>query len=195
MGFCGDLDVPDWLLAGIAILAKISSLRLKVLCQQLLKIAMREEHDWEKVTKITSDAKLSTADTKQALNCLHFMLCQAGRFGVEEKPFADELTMLGLPKESADQVARAYREAKERLQHQLHETSLQLPHISDVRWKVEHVLAASGTDVSPSESPVIQLQCVLTGGGPPLVGMELSTAKFRALHSDLRVARELMGRT
>ncbi|XP_030432933.1 COMM domain-containing protein 4-like [Gopherus evgoodei] len=35
--FCGDLDCPDWVLAEISTLAKISSVKLKLICGQVLK--------------------------------------------------------------------------------------------------------------------------------------------------------------
>uniref|UniRef100_A0A8D2GIF5 COMM domain containing 4 n=1 Tax=Theropithecus gelada TaxID=9565 RepID=A0A8D2GIF5_THEGE len=35
--FCGDLDCPDWVLAEISTLAKMSSVKLQLLCSQVLK--------------------------------------------------------------------------------------------------------------------------------------------------------------
>uniref|UniRef100_A0A2I3TKR9 COMM domain containing 4 n=1 Tax=Pan troglodytes TaxID=9598 RepID=A0A2I3TKR9_PANTR len=35
--FCGDLDCPDWVLAEISTLAKMSSVKLRLLCSQVLK--------------------------------------------------------------------------------------------------------------------------------------------------------------
>uniref|UniRef100_A0A2K6BQU5 COMM domain containing 4 n=1 Tax=Macaca nemestrina TaxID=9545 RepID=A0A2K6BQU5_MACNE len=37
--FCGDLDCPDWVLAEISTLAKMSSVKLQLLCSQILKIS------------------------------------------------------------------------------------------------------------------------------------------------------------
>lgn len=35
--FCGDLDAPDWLLAEITVLSRITSVRFKLLAQQIIK--------------------------------------------------------------------------------------------------------------------------------------------------------------
>ena len=35
--FCGDLDAPDWLLAEITVLSRITSVRFKLLSQQIIK--------------------------------------------------------------------------------------------------------------------------------------------------------------
>ncbi|XP_065268679.1 uncharacterized protein LOC135884987 isoform X3 [Emys orbicularis] len=55
--FCGDLDCPDWVLAEISTLAKISSVKLKLICGQVLKDLQGEGIDYEKILKLTSDAK------------------------------------------------------------------------------------------------------------------------------------------
>ncbi|XP_029766599.1 COMM domain-containing protein 4 [Terrapene carolina triunguis] len=47
--FCGDLDCPDWVLAEISTLAKISSVKLKLICGQVLKDLQGEGIDYEKI--------------------------------------------------------------------------------------------------------------------------------------------------
>ncbi|XP_038273986.1 COMM domain-containing protein 4-like isoform X2 [Dermochelys coriacea] len=59
--FCGDLDCPDWVLAEISTLAKISSVKLKLICGQVLKDLQGEGIDYEKILKLTSDAKFEHA--------------------------------------------------------------------------------------------------------------------------------------
>ncbi|KAF6129449.1 COMM domain containing 4 [Phyllostomus discolor] len=55
--FCGDLDCPDWVLAEISTLAKISSVKLRLLCSQVLKELLGQGIDYEKVLKLTADAR------------------------------------------------------------------------------------------------------------------------------------------
>uniref|UniRef100_A0A3B3D4M8 COMM domain containing 4 n=1 Tax=Oryzias melastigma TaxID=30732 RepID=A0A3B3D4M8_ORYME len=43
--FCGDLDCPDWVLAEITTLAKMSSVKMKLLCVQVLKDLLGEGID------------------------------------------------------------------------------------------------------------------------------------------------------
>ncbi|XP_050822802.1 COMM domain-containing protein 4-like isoform X2 [Gopherus flavomarginatus] len=59
--FCGDLDCPDWVLAEISTLAKISSVKLKLICGQVLKDLQGERIDYEKILKLTSDARFEHA--------------------------------------------------------------------------------------------------------------------------------------
>nr|KAF6483802.1 COMM domain containing 4 [Rousettus aegyptiacus] len=59
--FCGDLDCPDWVLAEISTLAKISSVKLRLLCSQVLKELLGQGIDYEKVLKLTADARFEHA--------------------------------------------------------------------------------------------------------------------------------------
>jgi hypothetical protein len=53
--FCGDLDCPDWLLAEIATLSKLSSARIKVLAVQIIHYCLSGTFNYEKVLKLASD--------------------------------------------------------------------------------------------------------------------------------------------
>ena len=47
--FCGEADAPDWVLAEIATISKISSVRVKLLVGQILKGLIEGNLDYEKV--------------------------------------------------------------------------------------------------------------------------------------------------
>ncbi|XP_011894147.1 PREDICTED: COMM domain-containing protein 4 isoform X3 [Cercocebus atys] len=59
--FCGDLDCPDWVLAEISTLAKMSSVKLRLLCSQVLKELLGQGIDYEKILKLTADTKFEHA--------------------------------------------------------------------------------------------------------------------------------------
>ena len=50
-----------------------------------------------------------------ALGALHFVLCSATKYNVEDGVLNTELQQLGLPKENADAVARGYRDNRDPL--------------------------------------------------------------------------------
>lgn len=64
--FCGDLDCPDWVLAEISTLAKISSVKLRLLCSQVLKELLGQGIDYEKILKLTADARFGEYPTESA---------------------------------------------------------------------------------------------------------------------------------
>uniref|UniRef100_A0A671NER2 COMM domain-containing protein n=1 Tax=Sinocyclocheilus anshuiensis TaxID=1608454 RepID=A0A671NER2_9TELE len=43
--FCGDLDCPDWVLAEMSTLARMSSVKMKLLCVQVIKDLLDEDID------------------------------------------------------------------------------------------------------------------------------------------------------
>jgi len=62
--FCGDLDCPDWLLAEIATLSKLSSVRIKVLAVQIIQYCLSGTFNYEKVLKLASDNSDGLNDIK-----------------------------------------------------------------------------------------------------------------------------------
>uniref|UniRef100_A0A8C9F5M3 COMM domain containing 4 n=1 Tax=Pavo cristatus TaxID=9049 RepID=A0A8C9F5M3_PAVCR len=97
--FCGDLDCPDWVLAEISVLARISSVKLKLICAQVLRELLGEAIDYEKILKLTSDAKLESGDVKATIAVLDFILSNAAKHNVDGESLSSELQQLGLPKE------------------------------------------------------------------------------------------------
>ncbi|KAL2790865.1 COMM domain-containing protein 4 isoform 7 [Daubentonia madagascariensis] len=100
--FCGDLDCPDWVLAEISTLAKI----------------------YEKILKLTADAKFESGDVKATVAVLSFILSSAAKHSVDGESLSSELQQLGLPKEHAASLCRCYEEKQSPLQEHLRACSL-----------------------------------------------------------------------
>jgi hypothetical protein len=47
--FCGDLDVPEWVLAEIATLSKLTPVRIKLLTAQVIASCIEGKIDYSKV--------------------------------------------------------------------------------------------------------------------------------------------------
>eukprot|EP00667_Euglena_gracilis_P030562 EG_transcript_42435 len=133
--FCGGLDCPDWVLAAVAVLARLSSLRLRVVCGEVVSSLCQGPLQWPKVEKIVAAASLDESQIKQLLTCLHFVLGNAVRFDVDGRVLADEMTMIGLPKESADQLVEVYAANRERLAAAAAGRTLRLPAAGGWEWR------------------------------------------------------------
>eukprot|EP00744_Colponema_vietnamica_P003134 GILI01004844.1.p1 GENE.GILI01004844.1~~GILI01004844.1.p1 ORF type:complete len:183 (-),score=22.89 GILI01004844.1:33-581(-) len=125
--FCGDQDAPDWILAEISVLSKISSIRMKLLCLQVLSHLCGGEMDMEKVKKLTSDT--DTYEMEAAVAALRFILFNSGKFDVDDTILCKELQQLGLPKENSEALAKPYREKKDLLREKLAHATLSLPRV------------------------------------------------------------------
>ena len=130
--FCGDLDCPDWVLAEISTLSKLTSVKIKLLCIQVIKDLLAAGMDYDKVYKLTSDAKFETGDVKASIAVLSFILCSAAKYNVDGESLSNELQQLGLPKEHATALTKSYSDSLEKLQTQLRKQSLRLSQLDGV---------------------------------------------------------------
>ncbi|NWW70102.1 COMD4 protein, partial [Climacteris rufus] len=181
--FCGDLDCPDWVLAEISTLAKISSVKLKLICAQVLRDLLGEAIEYEKILKLTSDAKLESGDVKATIAVLSFILSSAAKHNVDSESLSSELQQLGLPKaEHATGLCRSYEEKQSSLQDRLRACSLRLSQLGSVRWRVDYTLSSS--ELQEVNEPLVHLtfnvrdrECEKMTAVP----VTLSANKFRVL--------------
>ncbi|NWT01633.1 COMD4 protein, partial [Mionectes macconnelli] len=181
--FCGDLDCPDWVLAEISTLAKISSVKLKLICAQVLRDLLGEPMEYEKILKLTSDAKLESGDVKATIAVLDFILSSAAKHNVDSESLSSELQQLGLPKaEHASGLCRSYEEKQSSLQDSLRACSLRLSQLGLVRWRVDYTLSSS--ELQEVNEPLVHLTFNVQNpecGRTTPVSMALSANKFRVL--------------
>ncbi|KAM8780682.1 COMM domain-containing protein 4 isoform 1-T1 [Rhynchonycteris naso] len=191
--FCGDLDCPDWVLAEISILAKISSVKLRLLCAQVLKELLGQGIDYEKVLKLTADARFESGDVKAMVAVLSFILSSAAKYSVDGKSLSSELQQLGLPKEHAASLCRCYEEKQSPLQEYLRACSLRVNRLAGTGWRVDYTLSSSL--LRSVEEPTVHLQlevaATLDTPAQPL-SMCLSADKFQVLLAELKQAQSLM---
>ena len=126
--FCGDLDCPDWLLAEISNLSKISSVKLKLICNQAVKLLTNDDtFDSEKVEKHLSDSKLNSEDDiKGILAAILFLLKGAIANQVQNEEFVSEMQQLGLPKEHSVVLGKAQQSSVDPILKSLRENSLRM---------------------------------------------------------------------
>lgn len=191
--FCGDLDCPDWVLAEISTLSKITSIKMRLLCAQIIKNLLGEEIDYAKVEKLTSDAKYDVKDIKASIAAIAFILSSAAKYAVDGDSLANELQQLGLPKEHSASLCRLYGENLLKLQQTFHEKTLKLDGVSNLEWRVDYVLGSSELD--QVQEPEVQLKFNKTTTDNPqgeVVGFTVSSEKFRVLLAELKQAYSLM---
>ncbi|KAJ8002434.1 hypothetical protein DPEC_G00158860 [Dallia pectoralis] len=191
--FCGDLDCPDWVLAEISTLAKISSVKMKLLCVQVIKDLLGEGMDYDKAAKLTADAKFDSGDIKASVAVLTFILSSAAKHNVNSDSLSSELQQLGLPKEHSTGLCKSYEDKHTTLQHRLRESSLRLGRLEGVAWRVDYTLSSS--ELQEVNEPTVQLR--LQAQGVETVSLEttvvsVSADKFRVLLTELKQAQAIM---
>eukprot|EP00118_Oscarella_pearsei_P005804 m.26654 g.26654 ORF g.26654 m.26654 type:complete len:197 (+) comp29446_c0_seq2:27-617(+) len=186
--FCGDLDCPDWVLAEISILSKITSVKMKQLCVQVIRDLVDDTIDYAKIFKLTADAKYESSDVRAAVATLLFIISSAAKYNVDSATLNSELQQLGLPKELSSALCRAYGDGQAKLQDALRQRSLRLSRLGSVDWRVDYVLSSS--HIEAVEEPFVQIK--VNKEGDDSVAFTASPDKFRLLLSELKQAYALM---
>lgn len=187
--FCGDLDCPDWILSEISILSKISSVKLKLFCQQVMNELVGDEINYDKIHKFTTDAKYTPGDVKAAVSATDYIFCNAAKFNVESETLSNELQQLGLPKELATSFCKVYNDNYEKLREVLKSKSLRLSTLKSVDWRVDYVLSSSSLE--DAHAPEVQIQITETDEKKAF-SFTASSQKFRILLSELKEAYKHM---
>jgi len=190
--FCGDLDAPDWILKEIAIISKLSSVKVRLICSQLVNLIASSEIDYEKVLKYFDGASLDVSDTKAALAALRFILNNAAKYDVEESALANELGQLGMPKEHGDAICKAFREGKDKMRETLKKQILHLPRFQSLDYRVDFIVSSDKLQDASAPGISLQFHSRDQDGTSRSHAFEISEDKFKLLLSDLKQARAIL---
>lgn len=191
--FCGELDCPDWVLAEISTLSKITSVKMRLLCSQVIKDLLGDCIDYGKVEKLTSDAKYDLSDVKASIAALSYILSSAAKYRVDGDSLSNELQQLGLPKEHSVALCKTYADNLIKLQDAFLQRSLKLNKLTELQWRVDYVLGSS--ELHEITEPEVQLRFIevdVSNGSAQPVSFSMTARKFSLLLSELRQAQRLM---
>uniref|UniRef100_A0A6M2DCI1 Protein tabanus bromius n=1 Tax=Xenopsylla cheopis TaxID=163159 RepID=A0A6M2DCI1_XENCH len=134
--FCGGSDCPDWLLAELHALSRLSSVRVRQLATLVVQSMLEEKMDEEKLSKIMSDTKLDVLSMKAASSCINFVLQSAARHGAVDSALSSELQQLGLPREHSAAICKVYNEQCAAITNKLREQSLRVNRLNEITTTV-----------------------------------------------------------
>ncbi|GFW98929.1 COMM domain-containing protein 4 [Trichonephila clavipes] len=192
--FCGDLDCPDWVLAEIATLSRITSVKMKLICTHVINGLLGKPIDFEKVTKLTSDAKYEKSDVKATIAALSFILTSSTKHGIDEESLSNELQQLGLPKESSAALCKNFSENYLLLQHKLKKDSFKLTEITKINWHLDYILSSSCLNEVHNPSVNLSFE-VLENNETNVHSINMSANKFQLLLHELKQACSIMEET
>ena len=216
--FCGDADAPDWLLAEMFTISKLSSVRVRLLCAQLVHarattpmmhepFGTRDDTDADASTPSSSrgsgkmidyaklrkliDDSIGAGDVEAVVAALDYTIANATRHGVDEQTLGRELEQLGLPKEHAEAVCKPYGKEREGLREAAMRSTVRVNGLRDLRWGVTFASDADESRNNASEGRIaIRLTLDTTDEG--CMDVDVSEEKFRVLLSELKAVKALM---
>lgn len=216
--FCGDTDAPDWVLAEMFTISKLSSVRVRSLSLQIIRALIASGDDvtqydgndvdptttassssssldYEKLRKlIDASGSFADADVEAVVAALEYVVRNATRHDVHGKTLTRELEQLGLPKEHADAVCKPYEKEKEELRRSMGRRTLRTDALKDLRWGVAFSTSDASSEEGGSVVSEAGLRVKLTveterGGRVAFVASE---EKFRVLLGELKTVKALM---
>ncbi|RNA30365.1 COMM domain-containing 4 [Brachionus plicatilis] len=194
--FCGDLDCPDWILAEIATISKISSIKAKQLTNLVsYSIIKNEEIEKEKLEKLANDSKLEFNDIKACVALLEFVLKCSVKYGCNGEILSSELQQLGLPKEHSTSICKVYDDIQSKLEVCLKNSSLKLNGLESITWRLDYIFSSN---LNPKiNEPLVNVKFKINNiqnVNKPYdsVTISLDSNKLKLLIHELKQARSLM---
>uniref|UniRef100_K3WZP4 COMM domain-containing protein n=1 Tax=Globisporangium ultimum (strain ATCC 200006 / CBS 805.95 / DAOM BR144) TaxID=431595 RepID=K3WZP4_GLOUD len=125
--FCGGLEPPDWVLAEVPLLSRLSQDDMLLICETLADDIM----------------------VQAVVSLLQFVLRSSAKHNISCTEFALELQQLGLEKSLGDIVAHVYECNVVNVREQLKRESFKFSQIESVDWKIRQ---CDGAESKPAES-------------------------------------------
>ncbi|KAL4193866.1 hypothetical protein AMTRI_Chr06g201470 [Amborella trichopoda] len=180
----GGMDAPDWVLAEIITIGKLSPEHVEVISSQITQHILDGSFDYTTIVDLTSNI-LGVADLKACIATLRFFISNLAKFDLNVDLASRELQQMGLPKDYCESICRPYVERKESLQKELLNQVIQIPSATIDAWRVQ---------VGPESSVILMLNSKSKGHWPEAFNglVQLTPDKFRLLLHGLKQARSLM---
>ena len=193
---CGDLDTPDWVLAEMGLLNRISSVRFLIIVKQVISEMLGSSIDYSKLEKLLEGVVTDPSGLKGVVAATTFLVRNAVKYQVGEDTLATELQQLGLPLEHCRIIRRPYRHGYSDLRSLLVRSTLRLPCIGPVDWKVSYNVSSSLSGPMRESSVELLLRPPHGSSSSPTLAtctaLTLSKDKLNTLLTELQAAHAVL---
>ena len=144
--FCGNIDCPDWLITEITYLTKFTSVKLRIISNQICKFIINKGSNIQDLKKILDEMNLNEQESKIVISVLDFIFRNSAKFDVEDIALSQELQQLGLPQENAESISKVFKNQKLKLREFLKGDIFSFNIINDVNFKNSYTLSDNYTN-------------------------------------------------
>lgn len=146
--FCGDADCPYWVLVEINTISRLSSVKLKLLCQVVAQGIINPPINIEKCRKLFSASKLDAdIDLKACVACLDYIITSTTRFNCDSNALHRELQQLGLPREHSTSIQSVIDDQLASLTEKFRKSSLQINPLESFTARVDKDIGCALLDL------------------------------------------------
>ena len=194
----GNLDAPDWILKEIEVLSKMSAIKFKLLCSEIVRTLSTGDVDYEKIEKHC--AGYTSSDVKAIVAAVTFIIKNCAKYNVKPDVASAEIQQLGLPKRHATDIEKILATSTTDLRTHFKSQTLKLNRITNLEWRVDFILSSSSLKelnhpqillnlhIKPTVAKVAKDKKITN----KIVAFGIDQDKFRVLLHELKVARSLM---
>ena len=108
--FCGNIDCPEWVIAEIPLVNRMSAVKLKLILAQLTKKVNGLSYDLDKLLKLCKDQKLDIEESRCLLAILEFVIAQAAKHDVSDTVLGKDLMQMGVAIENSNGITKVFGE-------------------------------------------------------------------------------------
>ena len=144
--FCGNIDCPDWLITEITYLTKFTSVKLRIISNQICRLIINKGANIQDLKKILDEMNLNEQESKIVISVLDFIFRNSAKFDVEDIALSQELQQLGLPQENAESISKVFKNQKLKLREFLKNDIFSFNIINDVNFKNSYTLSDNYTN-------------------------------------------------
>jgi COMM domain containing 4 len=152
--FCGNIDCPEWLITEITFLTKISTIKLRIICNNLINSLLNDYKNLKDIQKSLEEMNFSDEEATIIISVIEFIIKNSAKFDVEDLILNQELQQLGLPQENADSISKVFKNQKENLRKKMRNDVFKFNKIESIDYKINYILASksSGYELNVVES-------------------------------------------
>lgn len=144
--FCGNIDCPEWIITEITFLTKISTIKLRIICNNLINSLLNDYKNLKDVKKSLEEMNFTDEEATIIISVIEFIIKNSAKFDVEDMILNQELQQLGLPQENADSISKVFKNQKENLRKKLKTDIFEFNKIESVDYKINYILASKYSD-------------------------------------------------
>jgi hypothetical protein len=144
--FCGNIDCPEWIISEIIFLTKISTVKLRIICNHIVIYIINNGKNLKEIKKMLEEMNFTETDALIIISVLEFIIKNSAKFDVEDIILNQELQQLGLPQENADSISKVFKNSRENLKSLLKQDVFSMNKINQIDYKISYVLANNFTD-------------------------------------------------
>jgi hypothetical protein len=144
--FCGNIDCPDWIITEITFLTKISTIKLRIICNNLINSFLNDYKNLKEIKKSLEEMNFSDEEATIIISVIEFIIKNSAKFDVEDIVLNQELQQLGLPQENADSISKVFKNQKENLRKKLKADIFEFNKIESIDYKINYILSSKYSD-------------------------------------------------